>query len=428
MNAHIISIGDELLIGDTVNTNASWMGQFLYDHFIPVSYVHTIRDDYDTILRTLKFAFQNAELVLMTGGLGPTNDDITKKVVTDYFDASLILHEPTLEHVKELFKKYNITFSKSNYGQAQVPDNAEVLFNKAGTAPGLWFDTGENMLAVLPGIPSEMKHLMKNKVLPRLLEREGTENIAITKYIKTAGVGESTLSDLVLNGFEDHMPDGVAIASLPNNGGVTIRLSARGADRAETESRMEQIESFIHQKAESYIYATDRDTSLSEAVGETLKNRNLTISTAESCTGGLISGALTDIPGSSAYTLGGIVAYANQIKTGQLDVSEKDLELHGAVSEPVALQMAAGVAQKFGSDIGVSTTGIAGPGGGSDEKPVGTIWMGFYTPDTHFAIKTVLSKNRQLNRERTVSIVLETVRRIVAGIEEMPYGLEKQSA
>ena len=428
MNAHIISIGDELLIGDTVNTNASWMGQFLYDHFIRVSYVHTIPDDYKVILKTLKFACNDAELVLMTGGLGPTNDDITKKVVTDYFDASLVLHEPTLKHVKKLFRKYNITFSKSNYGQAEVPDNAKVLFNKAGTAPGLWFDTGHNLLAVLPGIPSEMKHLMKNKVMPKLLEREGAENIAITKYIKTAGVGESTLSDLVLNGLEDHTPDGVKVASLPNNGGVTIRLSARGSDKKEAENRIDQIESFISERAAAYIYATDRDTSLSKAVGEALKNRELTIATAESCTGGLVSGALTDIPGSSAYTLGGIVAYDNSVKTGLLDVSSSDLEQYGAVSEPVALQMAAGAAQKFGAYFGVSTTGIAGPGGGSEEKPVGTIWMGFYGPDTHFAIKTVLSKNRQLNRERTVTIVLETVRRIIAGIEEMPYGLEKYQA
>jgi len=424
MNAHIISIGNELLIGDTVNTNASWLGRALSEQFISVDYVHTIKDDYKSIFDTLTLAMNSADIVLMTGGLGPTNDDITKKVVADYFQSGMIIHQPTLNHVKNMFNKLNITFSKSNYAQAEVPEACEVLFNKSGTAPGMWFSNEDGMLAVMPGIPSEMQYLMNNKVLPRLMDLEGVNGHSVTQYIKTAGVGESTLSDMVLDGLDDLLNEHVKLASLPNNGGVTFRITAQSSKAKNAKSYAAEVTEFIKKRAGDYIYALDREGSLSEAVGRLLTQKNWTIATAESCTGGLVSAALTDIPGSSRYTLGGIVSYSNDLKINQLGVKSGTLKVHGAVSKQVALQMAKGVTQKTGADVGISTTGIAGPGGGTDEKPVGTIWMGFVFPKQLFAAKIELTKNRTLNRERTVNIVLETVRRRLNGIEELPYGLE----
>lgn len=424
MNAHIISIGNELLIGDTVNTNASWLGRALSERFISVDYVHTIKDDYRSIFDTLTLALKQADIVLMTGGLGPTNDDITKKVVADYYGSGMTIHQPTLDHVKEMFKKLNITFSKSNYGQAEVPEACEVLFNKAGTAPGMWFSNEDGIVAVMPGVPSEMKYLMNKKILPRLIDIEGVNGNSITQYIKTAGVGESTLSDMVLDGMENLLNEHVKLASLPNNGGVTFRITAHGSTANEAQKYAAAVTEFFKKRAGNYIYAWNRDGSLAETVGRLLMDKQWTIATAESCTGGLISAVLTDIPGSSRYTLGGIVSYSNDLKINQLDVDAEIVKAHGAVSRQVADQMAKGVTQRTGADVGISTTGIAGPGGGTDEKPVGTIWMGFAFPEQNFATKVQLTKNRTLNRGRTVNIVLETVRRRLNGIEELPYGLE----
>ena len=424
MRAHIISIGNELLIGDTVNTNATWLGRALSEKFISVDYVHTIKDDYTSIFETLSFALKQADVVLMTGGLGPTNDDITKKVVADYYETKLVVDQATLDHIKDMFKKLNITFSKSNYGQAEVPEACEVLFNSSGTAPGMWFWDEHGILAVMPGVPSEMKHLMNRHILPRLMDIEEVNGNSVTQYIKTAGVGESTLSDVVLNGIDTLLNEHVKLASLPNNGGVTFRITAQSSETASADHYATQVTEFIKEKANDYIYAWNREGSLAEAVGRLLTDKKWTIATAESCTGGLLSGALTDVPGSSQYTLGGIVSYANDLKINQLGVQPGTLNEHGAVSKQVALQMAEGVRQKTGADVGVSTTGIAGPGGGTDQKPVGTIWMGFAFPEQHFATKVQLTKNRQRNRERTVKIVLETVRRRLKGIDELPYGLE----
>jgi len=428
MNAHIITIGNELLIGDIVNTNASWIGQKLTEHFINIDYIHTISDDYDRIYLTLKESMKQADIVLMTGGLGPTKDDITKKVAADFFECGMKVHQPTLDHIKAMFKKLNITFSKSNYGQAQVPACCEVLFNEMGTAPGMWFEKGEKVLVAMPGVPSEMKYFMEKKVMPKLISRNREARNTITRYIKTAGVGESTLSDVVLDGIDEIMEEGLQLASLPDNGGVTLRLSAQSNTLRQTQQMIDTVEAFILEKAAPYIYAYNRERTLPEATGKALSDKNMYIATAESCTGGLISAALTDVPGSSAYTLGGIIAYANSVKVEQLGVKERDLEKLGAVSKPVALQMAAGIIEATGADVGISTTGIAGPGGGTTEKPVGTIWMGFKFPDDHFAVCAHLHKDRNYNRKRTVKLVLEIVRRKLAGVDELPYGLEKQRA
>ncbi len=426
MKVQIISIGNELLIGDTINTNASWLGEFLTGLGFTVTQVHTISDELDLIKKTIKVAMEESEVVICTGGLGPTHDDMTKKAVAELFDVGYKLHQESLDYIKSLFEKRNIPFSKSNYSQAEVPENAEVLFNKAGTAPGMWFESG-NYLAVLPGVPYEMKYLMKKRVAPKLREAFGDIGYLYSHYIKTAGIGESTLSDQVLGDLSEYFRNGVSLAYLPSPGGVTLRLNGKGGTKEEAKENLQKLRDVIFQKAGKFIYGEGKDFSLSEAVGELLKQKGLKIAVAESCTGGLIANTFTDVAGSSDYFDGGIVSYANHVKVKQLGVSQDVLDSAGAVSKEVALQMAKGVAEKLDTDIGISTTGIAGPGGGTEEKPVGTVWMGYYQKkEAHFAIKAMFTKDRLMNKERTKMVLLEITRRMLKEIETMPYDLKKQ--
>lgn len=428
MKAQLISIGNELLIGDTINTNAAWMGQFLNDLGIEVTKVITISDDHDSIRSTVQKCMEESDLVITTGGLGPTHDDITKTTIAEMFDAKMVQDVEVLNYVKELFKSRNIPFSESNSWQAMVPENCEVLFNKAGTAPGMWFNENDCYLAVLPGVPYEMKYLMKRRVSTKLREQVNGIGYIHTEYLKTAGIGESTLSDYVLGDLSELLNDHVSLAFLPSFGQVTLRITGKGSTKEEAVNRSKALIDHIHKKAEKYIYGDHKEHTLSERVGKILIDQNKTIATAESCTGGLIANTLTDIPGSSEYVLGGIVSYSNSMKQHQLEVFENDLIEYGAVSKPVALQMAKGIAELTGSDIGISTTGIAGPGGGTQDKPVGTVWIGFYSKEQHFAVKALFTKDRLVNKQRTTIVALEIIRRILKGIEELPYALTKEFA
>jgi len=426
MNAQIISIGNELLIGDTVNTNASWLGEFLTGLGFTVSQTHTISDELELIKNTITMAMGEADLVICTGGLGPTHDDMTKRAVAELFDVGYITHQKTLDYIKAIFKERNIPFSSSNYSQAEVPENADVLFNKAGTAPGMWFKE-KGHLAVLPGVPYEMKYLMRKRVAPKLREVFGETGFLYSHYIKTAGIGESTLSDEILGDLSNYFDNGVSLAYLPSPGSVTLRLNSSGKTEEEAKSHLQKLRNVIFKKAGTYIFGEGKEYTISEAVGALLVDKKWNMAVAESCTGGLISNTITDISGSSRYFYGGIVSYADHVKVHELGVLEKDLNEFGAVSKRVALQMAKGVAQKLGSEIGISTTGIAGPTGGTKEKPVGTIWMGFYQKHgEHFAIKAQFTKDRLINKERTKMVLLEITRRVLKEIEEMPYDLKKQ--
>lgn len=424
MKCQIISIGNELLIGDTVNTNASWLGQFMTENGIAVSRVHTISDDFGLIRSTIERSLAEAELVITTGGLGPTHDDVTKKAVAELFGAEMVIHEPTLNFVKRIFEKRNIPFSKSNYYQAEVPVNCEVLFNKQGTAPGMWFESEGSFLAVLPGVPFEMKELMNDQVLPRISEMTNGSEHRYSRYILTAGVGESTLSDEIIGELGPLMNEEVSVAYLPSPQGTRIRISAYGHSRREVDGLIEPIAQHIYERAGEVIVGEGKELTLSEAVGKLLREQGVTIASAESCTGGLLSDTLTNIPGSSDYLMGGMVTYSNRSKVELLGVDEATLESRGAVSREVALQMARKVADRFGTDIGISTTGIAGPGGGSAEKPVGTVWIGYWSKDAHFALHALFTNNRLINKERSVAVAIETVRRSVSGIITMPYGLK----
>ena len=428
MKAQLISIGNELLIGDTINTNAAWMGQFLNDFGIEVTRVHTISDEHDLIKSTVQKSMAESDLVITTGGLGPTHDDITKTTIAEMFNAKLIQNIEVLNYVKELFKSRNIPFSESNSWQSMVPENCEVLFNKAGTAPGMWFHENDCFLAVLPGVPYEMKYLMTRRVSSKLREQSNGIGYIHTEYLKTAGIGESTLSDYVLGDLSGYLNKHVTLAFLPSFGQVTLRITGKGSTKDEAVNNSKELVELIREKAGMYIYGDHKDHTLSDRVGKILIDQNKTIATAESCTGGLIANTLTDIPGSSEYVLGGIVSYSNAMKKSQLGVLESDLSEFGAVSKQVALQMAKGIANATGSDIGISTTGVAGPGGGSKEKPVGTVWIGFYSKEQHFAVKALFTKDRLVNKQRTTIVALEIVRRILSEITELPYSLTKETA
>lgn len=428
MKVQIISIGNELLIGDTVNTNASWMGEFMTDLGFEVTEVHTISDELNLIKSTISYSMKHADVVLCTGGLGPTHDDITKAAIAELFGVDMRLEKRVLDYIKKLFESRNIPFSESNRIQAEVPENCEVLFNKMGTAPGMWFYENNCYLASMPGVPYEMKYLMENVISKKLRKEFGDVGFLYSRYLKTVGIGESTLSDTVIGDLNSFFNNGVSLAYLPMPGGVTLRLNGKGKTKSEAEGSVNKLADHIYEKASKYIIGEGKDLTISDAIGKILIEQNKTIAAAESCTGGMIANELTNIAGSSAYMLGGIVSYANSVKVKQLDVSESDLENYGAVSKEVALQMAKGVAEKLGSDIGISTTGVAGPGGGSEDKPVGTVWMGYWSKDDHFAIKALFTKDRLLNKERSMRTSLEMVRRVLKGINEMPYNLEKQSS
>lgn len=413
-------------MGETVNSHAAWLGERLSARGVAVSRVHTVGDNREAILETLKGAMGRAGLVITTGGLGPTPDDRTKEAVVELFEAGTHIHQPTLDFIRETLKKRNISFSESNYRQAEVPDNAEVLFNRQGTAPGLWFEEGGTLLAVLPGVPHEMKYLMENEVLVRLEHRDGIREEPFRYYLNTAGIGESTLSDLLLEELEPLLGDSLSLAYLPGTEGVRLRIMGRGRGRPDPEL-VEAVGNHIRDKVGIHIYGEGERLTLSEALGSLLRRRGETVAVAESCTGGLICDRLTDVPGSSDYLLGGEVAYANRIKTDLLGISEQTLAEHGAVSRETALEMARGVAGRLQSDVGISATGIAGPGGGSREKPVGTVWIGFWNPASHFALRARFTNNRRVNKERTAAVALDTVRRALEGIETMPYGLQPES-
>jgi len=418
---HIISIGNELLIGDTINTNAAWIGQFMYAEGFEIEKVVTLPDQYNLLKKQFARSFKEADFTIVTGGLGPTHDDITKKVVVDLFKSELITDKNVLEHIKKIFNKRGFKFSQSNEEQALVPHNCKMLFNNKGTAPGLWFEKNESVFVVLPGVPYEMKYLMENEVTPRLINAFPGRPAKLIQYFHTAGVPESTLSDDVVGDLADFLNNGLEVAYLPGVDGVKIRVSYVGDNPLDAEAQMQKFRKMILERASDIIYGEGRECSLATVLGELLKERNMKIAVAESCTGGRLSDAITNTTGSSRYMTGGIIAYSNDLKMNLLNVSEDDLKTHGAVSQQVALQMAKSIAIQTDSSIGVSTTGVAGPGGGTKEKPVGTVWMGFWIDGDHFALKAMLADDREINKQRTVMIVLETLRRHLSGIMHFPY-------
>ncbi|MEX0944172.1 MAG: competence/damage-inducible protein A [Balneolaceae bacterium] len=421
--SHIISIGNELLIGDTINTNAAWIGNFLTESGFFVEQIFTIPDYYDLIFHQIDKSLLDADLTIVTGGLGPTHDDITKKVVADLFECDLFEDKKVLKHIENIFKIRGFNLSQTNIEQALVPSTCEVLFNSKGTAPGMWFERERHYLAVLPGVPHEMKNLMKEEVVPKLTNLFSGIDVWATEYFKTVGIPESTLSERIGN-LDRFLNNGVGVAYLPGPGGVTIRISASGTDKKSAELKLNQLREVLNEGIGDFLFGKGKDLRLAEVVGNLLSKQKFTIAVAESCTGGYLSSEITDIPGCSEYMKGGVIAYSNESKTNILGVDPETIRKHGAVSKQTALQMAKGVAEHFGSDIGVSTTGIAGPGGGTPEKPVGLVWMGFWIHGNHFALKAQFTKDRTINKKRASIVVLETIRRELLEISDYPYELK----
>jgi nicotinamide-nucleotide amidase len=415
--AHIITIGNEILIGDTINTNASWIGSRLTEFGFQVERVEAIPDSFQMIKDAIHSSMENAELTIVTGGLGPTHDDITKRAVADLFESDMSMDQEVLEHIKTIFETRGFHFSEANREQALVPKRAEVLFNNKGTAPGLWFHKNGHALALLPGVPHEMKFLMNRRVAEKVSNLYPEARKVFTEYYRTASIPESTLSEK-LGELDPFTSNGVDIAFLPSPKGVTVRISA------ESDRRLEKLRNLLYKNVGDYIYGVGKNLTLSEVLVHQLAEKGLTISAAESCTGGYCANLITNTPGSSQVLIGGIVAYHNRMKVEKLGVNEETLDREGAVSKKIALQMAKGVADFCGTDIGVSTTGIAGPGGGTEEKPVGTVWMGFWIAGDHFALKTVFTKDRLLNKTRTGMVVLDCIRRKISGVEGYPYELK----
>lgn len=422
MRATQISVGNELLIGETVNTNAVWIGSRLTELGISCHRVLTIGDDPNAIRSALDLAFGDSQLVVLTGGLGPTHDDVTKTTIAAYFDVGLVRHEPSHQRIRRLFQARGIPFSVSNETQADLPANAEALPNSQGTAPGFLIRHKGAALAVMPGVPREMMAIFSEELTPRVAALSGAEPL-IRHHIQVAGIGESTLSDLVIGDVARFLTDGVQLAYLPHTHGITLRVS-HGAVGGSAAAR---LLTHIRSAAHDHIVGEGLDASLERTVVESLRSRAIRLATAESCTGGWISNLVTNVPGSSAVFTGGIVAYDNAVKSGHLDVPEAMLAQHGAVSKPVALMMARMAASRFGADIGISTTGIAGPDGGTPDKPVGLVWIGYWSAERHFAVKARFFRDRILNKERSAVMALEIIRRQLAGIRSLPYDLEPET-
>ncbi len=429
MNVHIITIGTELLIGDTVNTNASWLGRMLTTSGFQCDQILTIDDRPADIRSAIEHGLAKASVTIVTGGLGPTKDDVTKSVLYEKFNAKPVLHQPTLDHIKSVLSQRNIPVSESNIEQAYVPDQCEVLFNKRGTAPGMWFEKEGRYLAVLPGVPAEMKHLTENEILPRLERLFPDHPRYFSRYYKIAGIGESTLGDEVIPEI-DQFTNGtnLNVASLPGGGVITLRLSVYARDEKQADEKITPAGDYIENQAEEHIFSMRQDGSLAATVGELLSVNDQTLGVAESCTGGYLSNLITEVPGCSAWYKGGVNCYSNDSKVGLLGVDEATLNHYGAVSKETALELAKGAALKLNADVGVSTTGVAGPSGGTPDKPVGTVWVGYYDAHRHFALKLMLFKDRKVNKQRASVITLDVIRRVLSGISTMPYGLQPEYA
>lgn len=410
MNCEIITIGDELLIGQVIDTNSAWMATEFNKVGIDVVQITSISDREEHLVEALDDAAKRADIVIMTGGLGPTKDDRTKKVLANYFDSPLVLHEPTLVHVTTFFEKRGLPVNQLNKDQALVPDCCRVLPNPVGTAPGMWFKKGNVIYASLPGVPFEMKRLIKEQVIPRLIQKNALESI-YHKTVLTTGIPESILAEK-LEPWEDNLPENVKLAYLPSPLMVRLRLSVKGGEQWKNQElidgEIEKLKAYIPDA----IFGYDNET-MAGNIGRMLVKAGKTLATAESCTGGNVARLITSMPGSSEWFQGSVVAYSNEIKNKILRVSSKDLEKFGAVSESVVEQMAQNICQLFDTDYAIAISGIAGPDGGTDEKPVGTTWIAVAGPKGVKAQLFCFAHDRERNVMRASQKALDMLRLMI---------------
>ena len=389
--AEIISIGDELLYGQTLDTNAHWISHKLDEYNIKVFQRTTIGDDADQILNAFATAAERVDIVLITGGLGPTKDDLTKPLLAKYFGVGMVHHEEVLRDITLLFAKASREVTALNAQQADLPSNCEKITNPVGTAPGMWFYENNTVFVAMPGVPYEMKSIMTQGILPKLHEMF-SKGVLHHHIIKTIGITESSLSDLIED-WEVNLPKHIKLAYLPTKGQVKLRMTGSGDDLNTLKQEIDTLQMAIMPKIAKYVYGFGVD-SLEGVIGQLLNKNNLTLATAESCTGGYLAHMITSVPGSSRYFKGSVIAYSNEVKIAQLGVSAEDLKQHGAVSEEVAKAMAEGVRKELNADIAIATTGIAGPDGGTVEKPVGTVWIAYSDKYKTLAKKFNFSRDR----------------------------------
>ncbi len=408
MKADIITIGDEILIGQVVDTNSAFIAEELNSNGIQIRKIHSIPDLAGDITSTLDESIQSSDLVILTGGIGPTNDDITKKALASYFDSKLVVHEKSLEHIKKRFSGMKIELSDRNIKQAEVPEICEVLPNRNGSAPAMVFRKEDKIIISLPGVPFEMKTIVQEEVIP-LLNKAFQLPVRIQKTVLTVGIPESTMADR-LKSWEESLSSNLNFAYLPSPGLLRLRLSISGEDKKRMHKRLDdKTTELVQIIGEKHVFGFDKDT-LAGVVGRLLNEKSLTLSVAESCTGGNIAHLVTSVPGSSVYFKGSVTAYANEIKTQIIGVKETDINSFGAVSEPVVQQMASGIKKIFKTDYSIATSGIAGPDGGTPEKPVGITWIAIGTPDKLISRKYLLGDHRERNITKASLIALNMLR------------------
>ena len=397
----LINIGDELLLGQVINTNAAFIGQQMALAGIKMTECVTIGDDESAIRSAIENGFAKTNLIVVTGGLGPTRDDITKKVICDYFHRELVVDEPTLEWVREIFAARGMELTETNSHQADVPLGCTVLKNTLGTAPGLWIEQDGKILVALPGVPFEMEKLICEEVLPRLQEIFHHEHAVLYKVLQCTGISESNLSDQ-LTDFEAQLPENIKLAYLPKPGIIRLRLTASGANNEELQTSLNQQFEKLKAEVGSLAFA-DEDIPMEAVIGKLLRGSGRRVATAESCTGGFIAHLITSVPGSSEYFQGSVVSYSNQVKRDILNVREDNLKKRGAVSEPVVSDMALNAMDLLDVDYAVATSGIAGPDGGTAEKPVGTVWIAACSRNTTVTQLMHYGDRRQQTIDRTVN-------------------------
>jgi nicotinamide-nucleotide amidase len=412
MRAELLSIGDELLIGQTINTNASWLGQECSKIGIQIVQVTTISDEKQLIKEAIDLAFLRSDIVLVTGGLGPTKDDITKYTLCEYFDSELEIHLPTLTKIETYFAERKRPMLEVNIRQAELPKKCEILENRYGTAAGMWFTQNDKVLISMPGVPYEMKGIMLEEVFPRLKERFVLKAM-YHKTILTQGIGESFLAEAIKDWENEVREAGLGLAYLPSPGMVKLRLSSY-----QGEVRKEEINAYftvLEDRFPQYIYGSEEDT-LPSVIGKLLIAKELTIGTVESCTAGALAKSIVSVAGSSSYFEGSILTYSNALKKKLVHVSTENLDNFGAVSQEVVEQMAVNGREILGVDMCISTSGVAGPDGGSDEKPVGTIWIAIASNENVFSKQFYFGNSRERNIEMTVLTALNLARCKILGI------------
>jgi nicotinamide-nucleotide amidase len=410
INAEIITIGEELLIGQVIDTNSAWISSELNLIGISVKQITSISDDKEQIIDTLNQAAKRAQLILITGGLGPTKDDITKYTLAHYFGSQLVFNESAYKNIEALFARRNLSVTELNRQQAFLPDNCTIIPNAEGTACGMWFEKDKNIFISMPGVPYEMKSMMKNTVFSLLQTHFNLEHV-VHKTILTQGIGESFLAEKIEH-WEDNLPAHIKLAYLPSPGIVRLRLSAKGKKQTSLAIEFEEQIKKLKEIINPYIYGYD-ETTLEEVIGNLLKTKKQSICTAESCTGGYIAHLITSIAGSSAYYKGSIIAYDNAVKIAQLGVNEEDLKNHGAVSKQVVEKMAQGAKDCLHTDYAIASSGIAGPDGGSDEKPVGTVWIAIAGPHGITSKVFYLGEHRGRNIQKAAVIALNMLRKYI---------------